>query len=67
MTMNFKFALFFGLTVGIAAPAIAQKPVDAPGGKYAKEAEQMFRDSFRADNPKKRANLKFMVIPFFCA
>ena len=35
-----------------AAPAFAQKAVEAPGGKYAKDAEQMFRSSFRADNPK---------------
>jgi len=49
--MNFKFALFFGLTVAIATPALAQKAVEAPGGKYAKEAEQMFRASFKAENP----------------
>ena len=50
--MNFKFALFFGLTIAIAVPAFAQKALEAPGGKYAKDAEQMFRASFRADNPK---------------
>lgn len=50
--MNFKFGLFFGLTVAFAAPSFAQKAVEAPGGKYAKEAEQMFRSSFREDNPK---------------
>ena len=50
--MNFKFALFFGLTVATATPAFAQKAVEAPGGKHAKDAEQMFRASFRADNPK---------------
>jgi L-cysteine S-thiosulfotransferase len=50
--MNFKFALFFGLTVAIATPALAQKAVEAPGGKYAKEADQMFRASFKAENPK---------------
>lgn len=50
--MNFKFGLFFGLTVAFAAPSFAQKTVEAPGGKYAKEAEQMFRSSFREDNPK---------------
>jgi len=49
--MNFKFALFFGLTVAIATPALAQKAVEAPGGKYAKEAEQMFRASFKAEDP----------------
>jgi sulfur-oxidizing protein SoxX len=50
--MNFKFGLFFGLTVAFAAPAFAQKAVEAPGGKYAKDAEQVFRSSFRDDNPK---------------
>ena len=50
--MNFKFALFFGLTVAVATPALAQKAVEAPGGKYAKEADQMFRASFKAENPK---------------
>ncbi len=50
--MNFKFGLFFGLTVAFAGQALAQKAVEAPGGKYAKEAEQMFRASFREDNPK---------------
>ena len=50
--MNFKFALFFGLTVAIATPALAQKAGEAPGGKYAKEADQMFRASFKAENPK---------------
>lgn len=50
--MNFKFALFFGLTVAAATPALAQKVVEAPGGKYAKEADQMFRASFKAENPK---------------
>ena len=49
--MNFKFGLFFGLTVAFAAPSFAQKAVEAPGGKFAREAEQMFRSSFRADNP----------------
>jgi sulfur-oxidizing protein SoxX len=50
--MNFKFALFFGLTVATAGSALAEKPVEAPGGKYAKDAEQMFRASFKAENPK---------------
>jgi sulfur-oxidizing protein SoxX len=53
MTMKLKIALFCALTATIAAPAWPRKPVEAPGGKYAKEAEQMFRSSsFRADNPK---------------
>jgi len=50
--MNLKFGLFFGLTVAFGVPAFAQKAVEAPGGKYAKDAEQVFRSSFRDDNPK---------------
>ena len=51
--MKLKFALFCVLTATVALPALAQtKPVEPPGGRYAKEAEQVFRDSFRADNPK---------------
>ena len=49
--MKLKFALFGALSLALAAPALAQKAAEAPGGKYAKEAEQMFRTSFRADNP----------------
>jgi sulfur-oxidizing protein SoxX len=52
MTMKLKIALFCALTATIALPALAQKAVEAPGGKFAKEADQMFRASFRADNPK---------------
>ena len=51
MTMNLKIALFSALTAA-ALPALAQKAPEAPGGKHAAEAEQMFRASFRADNPK---------------
>ena len=50
--MKLKFALFGALSLALAAPAIAQKAAEAPGGKYAKEAEQMFRTSFKAENPK---------------
>ena len=50
--MKLKFALFAALTVSFAGSALAQKAPEAPGGKFAKEAEQMFRDSFRAENPK---------------
>jgi len=46
--MKLKIALFGLLTVAVVAPALAE----APGGKYAREADQMFRASFRADNPK---------------
>jgi len=46
--MKLKIALFGVLTAAMASQALAE----APGGKYAKEAEQMFRASFRADNPK---------------
>jgi sulfur-oxidizing protein SoxX len=45
--MNFKFGLFFGLTVAFAGQSLAE----TPGGKFAREAEQMFRTSFHADNP----------------
>ena len=51
--MKLKFALFAVLTATVALPVLAQsKAVEPPGGRYAKEAEQIFRDSFRADNPK---------------
>jgi sulfur-oxidizing protein SoxX len=50
--MKPEFALFGALSLALATPALAQKAAEAPGGKYAKEAEQMFRTSFRADNPK---------------
>lgn len=36
----------------LSAGALAQKAADPPGGRHAKEAEQMFRASFRSDNPK---------------
>ena len=49
--MNLKIALFSALTAA-ALPALAQKAPEMPGGKHAAEAEQMFRASFRADNPK---------------
>ena len=49
--MKLKFALFGALTATIAGAALAQSS-EPPGGKYAKEAEQMFRNSFREDNPK---------------
>lgn len=52
MTMKLKFALFGLLAAAFAIPALAQKAVEAPGGKYAKEAEQMFLTSFKAENPK---------------
>ena len=51
MTMKLKIALF-SLLAAASLPAFAEKPLEAPGGKYAKEADQMFRASFRADNPK---------------
>ena len=50
--MKLKFALCGALSLALAAPALAQKVAEAPGGKYAKEAEQMFRTSFKAENPK---------------
>ncbi|MCH2222498.1 MAG: sulfur oxidation c-type cytochrome SoxX [Dechloromonas sp.] len=50
--MKLKSALFGTLSFALAASAFAQKAVEAPGGKHAKEAEQMSRTSFRADNPK---------------
>jgi len=50
--MKIKFALFGLLAAALAAPVLAEKAVEAPGGKYAKEADQMFRASFRNDNPK---------------
>ena len=48
--MNPKIALLALLTVGYV-PAFAQKAAELPGGPFAKDAEQMFRASFRADNP----------------
>jgi sulfur-oxidizing protein SoxX len=51
MNMKLKFALFGLLTATLVAPVLAQKAVEAPGGKFAKEADQMFRASFRSDNP----------------
>jgi sulfur-oxidizing protein SoxX len=51
MTMKLKIALFSLLTAA-TLPALADKPLEVPGGKFAKEADQMFRASFRADNPK---------------
>jgi sulfur-oxidizing protein SoxX len=50
--MKLKLALFGLLATAIAAPVLAEKAAEAPGGKYAKEAEQVFRSSFRSDNPK---------------
>ncbi|HLO64823.1 MAG TPA: sulfur oxidation c-type cytochrome SoxX [Azonexus sp.] len=50
--MKLKFALLGALGGALVAPAFAEKAAEAPGGKYATEAEQMFRTSFRADNPK---------------
>lgn len=50
--MKLKFALFFALSAAFGTSALADKPVDAPGGKFAKDAEQMFRSSFRTDNSK---------------
>jgi sulfur-oxidizing protein SoxX len=51
--MKPRYALFGTLAAIIAASSLAQtKPVELPGGKYAKEAEQVFRSSFRVDNPK---------------
>ncbi len=45
--MNVKSALWGLVAVVVSASALAE----APGGKHAQEAEKMFRDSFRADNP----------------
>lgn len=51
--MKLRYALFGALAAVIAAPSLAQtKPVEPPGGRYAKDAEQVFRSSFRVDNPK---------------
>jgi sulfur-oxidizing protein SoxX len=51
--MKPRDALFGALAAVIAAPSLAQtKPVEPPGGRYAKDAEQVFRSSFRVDNPK---------------
>jgi len=52
MTMKLKNALFGLLAAAAVMPALAQKAVEAPGGKFAKDAEQMFRASFKAENPK---------------
>ena len=49
--MKLKFALLTALTVA-TAPAFAEKAPEPPGGKHAQAAEQLFRTSFRADNPK---------------
>jgi len=46
--MKLKFALLAALTAAIAGQALAE----APGGKYAGEADRMFRASFKAENPK---------------
>lgn len=43
-----KLALCCLLTAAAVPAALAE----APGGKYAKDAEQMFRASFKAENPK---------------
>ena len=50
--MKLKFALFGLYTAAVSGYALAAKPVEAPGGKFAAEAEQMYRDSFREDSPK---------------
>jgi len=50
--MKLKNALFGALVAAVVMPALAQKAVEAPGGKFAKDAEQMFRASFKAENPK---------------
>jgi sulfur-oxidizing protein SoxB len=51
--MKPRYALFGTLAAVIAVPSLAQtKPVEPPGGRYAKDAEQVFRSSFRVDNPK---------------
>jgi len=50
--MKLKNALFGLLAAAAVMPALAQKAVEAPGGKFAKDAEQMFRASFKAENPK---------------
>lgn len=49
-----KTKLFIGgaLTAALVGSALADKAVEAPGGKFAGEAEQMYRASFRSDNPK---------------
>ena len=46
--MKLKIALFGLLAAAVTGSALAE----APGGKFAKEAEQMFRSSFKAENPK---------------
>jgi L-cysteine S-thiosulfotransferase len=51
MMMKLTTALFAFFAAFSTNNAVAEKPIDAPGGKYAKEAETMFRSSFRADNP----------------
>ena len=51
MIMKMKIALFGLLTVGSALSVGAQTPSNAPGGKFAAEAEQMFRQSFKRENP----------------
>ncbi len=50
--MKLKIALFGLCTVALSSLSFAGKPVEAPGGKYADDAEQIFRASFREDGPK---------------
>ena len=51
--MKLKIALFCALTVTVVSSALAQKTVEAPGGKYAKEAEQMYDpETVRESNRK---------------
>ncbi|MBI2277039.1 MAG: sulfur oxidation c-type cytochrome SoxX [Dechloromonas sp.] len=50
--MKLKIALVGLLSIAVVAPALAEKAAEAPGGKYATDAEQVFRTSFKAENPK---------------
>lgn len=52
MTKKLIVAVLFAASAANAIAADKAKAVEAPGGKYAKEAEAMFRTSFREDNPK---------------
>ena len=39
------------VALSVSTQVLAGKPVEAPGGQFAQEAETMFRASFRSDNP----------------
>ncbi len=49
--MKMKIALLGALTVGTLFSVSAQTPANPPGGKWAAEAEQMYRESFKRENP----------------